>query len=1133
MRKFRLWLSGFFWGAVIGIVASAVGGVAFLRPDIWDKMSVERIQRALNREFQSATSPSPQPSPTVSQQAVAPPAAASRVLASNTNTKSAVELDFRPARAFLAGDTLVIKGTNASSDFLELNLRIDDSASNSWASRFGAVNVVAPGPFEWVVPFQGLQTQDKRAMDLNAISRIIFFTPENLPPANVASIAVESRTGQISPAAPAATGSAGSQSFATNTTTQQAIEQNFSPPRAFGADDTLVIRGTNPTNAPLELDLRMDDAQSKDWGSRFGAVNMLPPGPFEWVMPLKDLITGNRQPLNTGAITRIILFTPEGAPAAQISSMGVESKPGFSAPVANEVKAGQSWLKGASTTAQQEFYPPVAFAQDQELVVTGTNPNSTPITVYLRIDDVNSKNWNNRVNTTTTVPPGPFTVRSPVSSWVTPSKTRLDRTKVSRIVVSIGEGEGTVKLNDMHVAAGTTLPNNALGLRFGPPEVSVPGFETVTKDDKRLGAPARDLVRTQNDPLLSSGLNGVKTITVPWDKSQTATVTLWTEDQGEWEYFPHSLNRSFIINGSVALRESFTPDEWVEKVFHRNLHKEAMLDGDPWEVYAGSRAGLVTATVPVVDGKITVEISSDQPPNDGYIAAMVIEPGIGNPAARSVEQWRRERYNQRWPLVVKPVDPALAKGVTLRAIPEGRPHTMQPFWDPNLPTQTRLRAVRGQVVSMDFLAFSDQADPKPQVALNMPEGIKGDVRWGKWTYMRRGVGENALNITADVLEGNLSEMRIAKGIPRRINVSFTVPETASGTIPVALAMNIAGQSVQATTMVEVIPFTLPPTKTPIGYYMAAPNPDYWFPPSSSISDHLMSCDLKALRRFGLTGLSPDFVVPTDEWRARYVAQTRLASDAGFSTPFFDYVSAKLLTDRLGVQGMGENIAATTQALKAAGLPIPLWSIADEPQNLANPMQELRRQRDAIRLYSPDAKIAGQLNDIKDKPLLPLFDVVLVNNGYGVSAREFADMRAQGITPWFYNMPDIEAAAGFFLWRVGAEGYIQWHARAATADPSDPTDGREPDFLLLPLTKDRCQPVPTVDAMVQATADGITDLRFLQWLDSRAASDERAKALRDEIFAAIPGEWQAFAKAKPDFAPLRKKLLDYAASVAAQ
>ncbi len=1133
MGKIRLWLSGFAWGAVLGVVASGVLGVMVLRPDLAERLSWERIERALNRGvLQKALAPAVAP---------APPQMQSRTLFANTSTATALDADFTPPRSFAPEDSLVIRGVNTSNDFLEIDLRIDDATSKDWSSRYGGVNVVGAGPFEWVVPFKGLQTQDLRPMDLKAITRIILFTPVDLPPAQITSVALEVRAAPA-PARPAAPATATAPAAApapaaTNpatlfaaTTTATALEQNFKPPRAFGPTDALVITGSNPAPDTVELDLRIDDTQSKDWGSRYGGVNQVAPGPFEWVVPFKGLMTPSKQALDTQAVTRLILFSPENTPPVTIASAKVEPRSAAALAASAEAKMGQTWLKGAPTTAEQDFSPPQAFAADQELVVTGTNPGPKPITVYLRVDDVNSKNWNSRVNTTLTVPPGPFTLRSPVSSWVTPSKARLDRTQVTRIVVSLGDGEGTIKLGDVHVAGGSPVPKDALALRFAPADISVPGFETVTKNDPRLYPAGRDLVRTPNDPLLSSGLNGVRTITVPWTKSPTATVTLWTEDQGEWEYFPHSLHRSFVINGQVALQEDYTPDQWEKQVFDRGLWQEAMIDGGPWEVYARRRAGLVTATVPVIDSKIVVQINSDQPPNDGYIAAMVIAPGASNAAADAVEAWRKERYLERWPVVDKPVDPALAQGVTLRVLPAGTPRSQHPAWDPAWPTQTRLRAARGTLVSLDFIAFSDVSDVTPDVALKLPVGITGAVRWGKWTYMRRGGGENSLSITSDVLEGDMSQLRIASGVPRRMNVSFTVPDTASGTVPVVLAMNINGHAVEARADVEVVPLTLPPTRTPVGYYMAAPNPDFWFPPAPAAADRLMACDLRALRGFGLTGLSPDLVPPTAEQRARYLDQTRLAKDAGFSPPFFDYVSVKLLTDRLGVQAMGEAVAATETALTAAGLPLPLWSIADEPQNLPNPMADLTRLRDAIRLYAPSAKISGQLNDIKDAPFLKLFDTVLVNTGYGVSAKGFADMRAQGVTPWLYNMPDLEAAAGFMLWRVGAEGYIQWHARAATADPSDPTDGREPDFMFLPLTADRCQPVPSVDALVVATGDGITDLRLLQWLDGRASADPKAKALRDEIFAALPGDWASFEKAKPNFPALRRKLLDYAASL---
>lgn len=955
-------------------------------------------------------------------------------------------------------------------------------------------------------------------------------TPAPAPTASASASAPMAAPASVAPAPP----TTNLPPFFTNTTTQTSLDKAFTPPRAFSPGDDLVVRGVNTSKGTLNLAVRIDDASSKNWMSNFNTNQNFPPGPFVMRVPLNNLPTPSGGTLDLNALTRFIVFTEEGAPPAKIDSVQIEprQKAGALTPTtstaANAVKDGQTWLAGARLTATQDFSAPVSFDANQDLVVTGNNDTGKPVTIHLRVDDVNSTNWNSRVNASATFPPGPFVLRSPVSSWVTPSKTRLDRTRVKRIIVFAGEGDGPIRLTDLHVEAGSPVPPDALALRFAPTaEIQVPGFETILPNDPRLSRAAGVLVRTQNDPLLSGGLNGIETVTIPWTKSAVATVSLWTEDQGEWEYFPHSLNRTITINGQVVFQQSLSPDEWVDQVYKRNLWKEAMIDGGPWEVFARSRAGLITATVPVIDNKIVVQLQSDQPPNNGYLAAMVIEPGNSDKAVDAVEAWRRKRFLERWPVQDKPVNPALATDVTLRVLPAGSNRSQHPFWDPTLPVQANFQAPRGGIVSVDFLAFSNQDDLMPNVSTSAPDGITPQVRWGKWTFMRRDVAENGLTITSDVLDGDLSRMRIVSGIPRRLNVTFTVPDTASGTLPITLSLDIAGVKVDATALVEVIPVRLPAADRPIGYYMAAPNWEIWFPPTPDQADRGMACDYAALRFFGITGVAPDTVAPTPDKMARYVQQMALVKQAGFVAPYFDYASVKVMQQTAGYSKVGPNIASTLRALSAAGIPAPLWSIADEPADGDAGLADLKSVRDAIKASAADAQISGQLNSPKQKALVPVFNTVLVNDGFGVSETGFRQMRSQKVIPWMYNMPDYRAAAGFLMWRTGGQGYLQWHARAWTGDPSDPTDGRETDFAMLPLSGDRCSPAPTIDALLLSTSEGIEDLRWLLWLDQRAATDTKARALRDSLIEAVPADWEAFKKTPPSLPALRTKIIDFA------
>jgi hypothetical protein len=216
----------------------------------------------------------------------------------------------------------------------------------------------------------------------------------------------------------------------------------------------------------------------------------------------------------------------------------------------------------------------------------------------------------------------------------------------------------------------------------------------------------------------------------------------------------------------------------------------------------------------------------------------------------------------------------------------------------------------------------------------------------------------------------------------------------------------------------------------------------------------MACDYAALRSFGMTGISPDLVTPTPAQLPRYLQQTRLARDAGFRPPFLDYTSVKRLDAAAGTAAMAADIAAAETKLAAAGLPAPLWAITDEPADDPAGIAALQRVHDALQAQAPGAKRAGQLNNPSNRKLLGLFDTVLVNFGYGVSAAGFAELQGRDITPWLYNMLDYRGAAGFLFWRVGAHGYLQWHARAFTADPRDPTDGRESEYAILPLSASR-------------------------------------------------------------------------------
>jgi len=176
---------------------------------------------------------------------------------------------------------------------------------------------------------------------------------------------------------------------------------------------------------------------------------------------------------------------------------------------------------------------------------------------------------------------------------------------------------------------------------------------------------------------------------------------------------------------------------------------------------------------------------------------------------------------------------------------------------------------------------------------------------------------------------------------------------------------------------------------------------------------------------------------------------------------------------------------------------------------------------------PTAKLAGQLNARDDRRFLDDLDVAIVNSGFGVDYGDIAEIRSTGVTPWFYNMGEPRPAAGFYLWRTGAEGYLQWHARMPTADPFDPTDGREADVQYLYPTEGSCAAVPDIDAAMIDLVEGITDLRWLAWLESKADTVPAARELLQVLRDRVPRRWTTARTRTADLPAMRASIVDLA------
>ena len=91
----------------------------------------------------------------------------------------------RAATAFADGDQLHVEGVVHDSTPAALAVRIDDRASNAYATRYNDERKLPPGPFKFTIGLKGLKTPSGRVLDAGTLSRIIVFAWEGKPDVSI------------------------------------------------------------------------------------------------------------------------------------------------------------------------------------------------------------------------------------------------------------------------------------------------------------------------------------------------------------------------------------------------------------------------------------------------------------------------------------------------------------------------------------------------------------------------------------------------------------------------------------------------------------------------------------------------------------------------------------------------------------------------------------------------------------------------------------------------------------------------------------------------------------------------------------------------------------------------------------
>ena len=219
----------------------------------------------------------------------------------------------------------------------------------------------------------------------------------------------------------------------------------------------------------------------------------------------------------------------------------------------------------------------------------------------------------------------------------------------------------------------------------------------------------------------------------------------------------------------------------------------------------------------------------------------------------------------------------------------------------------------------------------------------------------------------------------------------------------------------------------------------------------------------------------------------------------FAKSAFDYTTVKRLQAYYGQDRarLADHLATLGSIVEQKGLPTPHFAMVDEMLELnQEQLNQFSADVAAFKTAIPEAMVAGQLNKPKNRQLLGLMDTVLINHGFGVDKQTIRTLQGQGKQVWLYNLTNARLAAGFYLWRSGAQGYLQWHGRMPTGAPYYPMDGREADFQFFYPAIKACPSVPDINATLLALSEGIADRRWLNWLMRQARREEQGTDLAE-------------------------------------
>ncbi|OEE60851.1 hypothetical protein A1OK_09940 [Enterovibrio norvegicus FF-454] len=744
----------------------------------------------------------------------------------------------------------------------------------------------------------------------------------------------------------------------------------------------------------------------------------------------------------------------------------------------------------------------IDISQTSMLLISGNNLTASDVIIVIRADDTKNPGYSDRANIERVIPQGSFELQIPFASLRTPSGRQLDLNKLQQIIVFSGNSERGFALSNARIETPKPLGENVYAWDLGPVGSAIwPGFQPLTIKSGLLTGPGLNAIdrgaRAQAaDALTIDGIRGIESAALPLPAGNWQ-ITLWLRDAGEWEYLPHPLQRKINANGEPVFTQNMSPTEWIENVYLGRRNVDISPNSSSWTHYGERKSDRVTFNISSDGNPVILRLSgktTDAQFMSGILAVPQSNPLILDMLTRQRKVW----WEKNWPIA------------NWKKWPTGQPRLQT--------NTTETNVAPGTSAVLQFAFEQGNIPGAPMVMLRQPVlngvSIPANWHWSQWQLTRTHLSSTLLEANDDFLRYGLMPENEGVAMPRRMVIRVDVPTaTPPGIYHGELFVMMQGKSLKAPFSINVVNASLPDMTKPVGIYLEPSVHFGWFKELAAISHQATLCDLTFLRTLGLTGISPPYPTPQNtEALQAFEDMSITLNKMGFRESMA-YTPAKRLTQSLGAGNAANVVANIEQQHQQRLQSTPYWSIADEPSNPGNVdlFKDMHRQ---FSIFAPSAKLAGHLNHDKDREYLSMFDLILINDGYGVDKNEIQQAQRDERKVWLYNLPNPRAAAGFYLWQSDADGFLKWHGRMPTADPFDPTDGREYDVQFLYPSKEPCPEEPDINITLYDIMEGITDYRWVLWLQNKAQTNPDAKRLLTQLKRDVPDTWEAMLKVTP-------------------